>query len=109
MLDLIQLLPHCKKDAKLDTKTDKGIINEVADMKVCKAAIIKPLPICSAMAEYWQMRQQMQAVEMTTLSVHAGVREMSRSLRQGRSKDLYLWLAKAPEGPSVKFLALNGE
>lgn len=36
MLDLIQLLPHCKKDAKLDTKTDKGVINEVADMKVCK-------------------------------------------------------------------------
>ena len=34
MLDLIQLLPHCKKDAKLDTKTDKGVINEVADMKV---------------------------------------------------------------------------
>ena len=34
LLDLTQLLPHCKKDAKLDTKTDKGVINEVADMKV---------------------------------------------------------------------------
>ena len=38
MLDLMQLLPHCKKDAKLDTKTDKGVISEVADMKVCKPA-----------------------------------------------------------------------
>jgi hypothetical protein len=35
MLDLIQLLPHCKKDVKLDTKTDRAVINEVADMKVC--------------------------------------------------------------------------
>lgn len=34
MLDLAQLLPHCKRDAKLDTKTDRGVINEVADMKV---------------------------------------------------------------------------
>ena len=37
LLDLTQLLPHCKKDAKLDTKTDKGVINEVADMKVFKS------------------------------------------------------------------------
>ena len=25
-----------------------------------------------------------------------------------KKQDLYVWLAKAPEGPSVKFLALNG-
>ncbi len=40
MLDLAQLLPHCKRDAKLDTKTDRGVINEVADMKVCLCAIL---------------------------------------------------------------------
>ena len=34
MNDLIQLLPHCKKDNKLDTKNDRNVINEVADMKV---------------------------------------------------------------------------
>ena len=34
MMDLAQLLPHCKRDSKLDTKTDRGVINEVADMKV---------------------------------------------------------------------------
>ena len=34
MTDLISLLPHSKKDAKLDTKNDRGVINEVADMKV---------------------------------------------------------------------------
>ena len=36
MLDLIQLLPHSKKDAKLDTKSDRQVINEVADMKVTR-------------------------------------------------------------------------
>ena len=36
LLDLLQLLPHSKKDAKLDTKTDRALINEVADMKVRK-------------------------------------------------------------------------
>lgn len=34
MLDLGQLLPHSKRDAKLDTKSERGVINEVADMKV---------------------------------------------------------------------------
>ena len=34
MNDLISLLPHSKKDNKLDTKNDRAVINEVADMKV---------------------------------------------------------------------------
>ncbi len=34
MLDLGQLLPHSKRDSKLDTKSERGVINEVADMKV---------------------------------------------------------------------------
>lgn len=29
MLDVGQLLPHGKKDAKLDTKSERGVINEV--------------------------------------------------------------------------------
>ncbi len=34
MTDLIALIPHSKKDAKLDTKNDRTVLNEVADMKV---------------------------------------------------------------------------
>ena len=34
MLDVTQLIPHSKKDSKLDTKSERGAINEVADMKV---------------------------------------------------------------------------
>ncbi|KAL3153652.1 hypothetical protein ABBQ32_013253 [Trebouxia sp. C0010 RCD-2024] len=69
MLDLAQLLPHCKRDAKLDTKTDRGVINEVADMKGCSSVL------------FFEARKR---------------------------KDLYIWLARAPDGPSVKFHCANG-
>lgn len=39
MLDLFQLLPHAKKDAKLDTKKDRSVINDVADAAGCSSAI----------------------------------------------------------------------
>ena len=53
MLDLAQLLPHCKRDAKLDTKTDRGVINEVADMKVCIHE--KCIKICNASLYSWHV------------------------------------------------------
>jgi hypothetical protein len=34
MNDLIALVPHCKKDSKLDTKNDRNVLNEVAELKV---------------------------------------------------------------------------
>ena len=34
MMDMVQLLPHSKRESKLDTKNDREVINEVADMKV---------------------------------------------------------------------------
>lgn len=39
MLDLFQLLPHAKKDAKLDTKKDRSVINDVADAAGCSSAV----------------------------------------------------------------------
>ena len=68
LLDLLQLLPHSKKDAKLDTKTDRNLINEVADMKGCSSVI------------FFEARKH---------------------------KDLYIWLAKTPNGPCVKFHVTN--
>lgn len=70
LLDLIQLLPHSKKDAKLDTKSDRGLINEVADLKGCSSAL------------FFEARKH---------------------------KDLYIWMAKTPSGPSVKFHVTNSE
>ncbi|KAJ9510337.1 hypothetical protein QJQ45_015813 [Haematococcus lacustris] len=68
MTDLIALIPHSKKDSKLDTKTDRNVINEVADMKSCTSVV------------FFEVRKRM---------------------------DLYLWFAKTPEGPSVKFHVAN--
>jgi len=70
LLDLTQLLPHSKKDAKLDTKSDRAQINEVADMKGCTSVL------------FFEARKH---------------------------KDLYVWLAKTPHGPSVKFHVTNSE
>ncbi|WIA41576.1 hypothetical protein OEZ86_008940 [Tetradesmus obliquus] len=68
MSDFISLLPHSKKDVKLDTKSDRGVINEVAEEKGCSSVL------------FFEARKR---------------------------QDLYLWMAKSPDGPTVKFLVLN--
>ena len=65
LLDLAQLLPHAKRDAKLDTKSERGAINEVAEERSCSSAMF---------------------------------------LEARKRSDLYLWLARPPDGPSAKFL-----
>ena len=92
MLDLAQLLPHCKRDSKLDTKTDRGVINEVADMKVGHGAL---------------------AAHQTTLELRVLLMLQGCSsvlfFESRKRKDLYIWLARAPDGPSIKFHCANGE
>lgn len=68
MEDVIALLPHSKKESKLDTKNDRGVINEVADLKNCSSVL------------FFEVRKKL---------------------------DLYIWMSKAPEGPSVKFHVAN--
>lgn len=68
MTDLIALVPHSKKDSKLDTKNERGVLNEVADLKNCSSVL------------FFEVRKR---------------------------QDLYIWLAKTPSGPSVKFHAAN--
>ena len=67
-MDILQLLPHSKKDAKLDTKSDRGMINEVADLKGCSSVL------------FFEARKH---------------------------KDLYMWIAKSPNGPCAKFHVTN--
>jgi ribosome biogenesis protein BRX1 len=66
--DLRDLLPHSKKEAKLDSKDQLFIINEVAEMKSCNNVL------------YFETRKK---------------------------KDLYMWMSRIPNGPSVKFLIQN--
>ncbi|BFZ60730.1 Ribosome bioproteinsis protein brx1 [Saitoella coloradoensis] len=68
MADLEAMLPHSKKDAKLDTKSKLYHLNEVAELYSCNNIL------------FFEARKR---------------------------QDLYLWLARAPNGPSVKLHLQN--
>ncbi|CAO3646583.1 unnamed protein product [Cunninghamella blakesleeana] len=68
LTDLEGFLPHSKKDAKLDTKSELYLLNELAELNNCNNAI------------FFEVRKR---------------------------QDLYLWMSKTPNGPSVKFHVQN--
>lgn len=66
--DLAALLPHGRKDAKLDTKSKLYQLNELAELYNCNNVF------------FFEAR---------------------------KGKDLYLWMSKAPNGPTVKMHMQN--
>ena len=66
--DLYSLLPHSRKDAKLDTKTKLYQLNELAELYNCNNIL------------FFEAR---------------------------KGKDLYVWISKAPNGPTVKMHMQN--
>lgn len=66
--DLYALLPHSRKDAKLDTKTKLYQLNELAELYNCNNVM------------FFEAR---------------------------KGKDLYIWISKAPNGPTVKMHLQN--
>lgn len=66
--DLYSLLPHSRKDAKLDTKTKLYQLNELAELYNCNNIF------------FFEAR---------------------------KGKDLYVWMSKAPNGPTVKMHLQN--
>lgn len=66
--DLHSLLPHSRKDAKLDTKTQLHQLNELADLYNCNNVM------------FFEAR---------------------------KGKDLYIWLSKPPNGPTLKMHCQN--
>ena len=66
--DINSLLPHSRKDAKLDTKTKLYQLNEVADLYNCNNVL------------FFEAR---------------------------KGKDLYVWISKVPNGPTVKMHLQN--
>ncbi|TNY18774.1 putative ribosomal large subunit assembly and maintenance-related protein [Rhodotorula diobovata] len=69
MTDLLALLPHAKKETKLEDKHNLPSINELCYLSSCNNAL------------FFEARRQ--------------------------HNDLYLWAAKTPNGPSVRFHVLN--
>ncbi|KAI7819116.1 Brix domain-containing protein, partial [Kickxella alabastrina] len=68
MNDLEALLPHSKKEAKIEAKKEMELLNELAEIQGCNNVF------------YFEARKH---------------------------TDLYLWIARAPSGPSVKFHVQN--
>lgn len=66
--DLYSLLPHSRKDAKLDTKTKLYQLNELAELYNCNNVL------------FFEAR---------------------------KGKDLYIWMSRAPNGPTVKMHLQN--
>ncbi|KAL1915043.1 uncharacterized protein VTP21DRAFT_7748 [Calcarisporiella thermophila] len=66
--DLEAIMPHSKKDSKLDAKSQLGVLNELAELNNCNNCI------------FFEVRKR---------------------------QDLYLWMSKTPNGPSVKFHVQN--
>ena len=66
--DIYSLLPHSRKDAKLDTKTKLYQLNELAELYNCNNVM------------FFEAR---------------------------KAKDLYIWMSKAPNGPTVKMHLQN--
>ncbi|PIA18997.1 Brix-domain-containing protein [Coemansia reversa NRRL 1564] len=66
--DLEALLPHTKKEAKIESKQDMELLNELAEIQNCNSVF------------YFEARKH---------------------------QDLFMWISRAPSGPSVKFLVQN--
>lgn len=66
--DLNSLLPHSRKEPKLDTKKDLQQLNEIAELYNCNNIL------------FFEARKH---------------------------QDLYLWLSKPPNGPTIKFFIQN--
>lgn len=66
--DLYQLLPHARKEPKLDGKKQLSQLNEIAELYNCNNVL------------YFEARKH---------------------------QDLYLWLSKPPNGPTIKFFVQN--
>lgn len=66
--DLHALLPHSRRESKLDSKSQLQQLNELAELYSCNSVV------------YFEGR---------------------------KGKDLYLWLARVPNGPTVKFHVQN--
>lgn len=68
MDDILKLVPHAKKESKLDSKDRLEVATEVADLRNCDTIML---------------------------------------FESRKRQDLYLWIAKSPLGPTIKFHVAN--
>ncbi|KAB5521460.1 hypothetical protein DKX38_025779 [Salix brachista] len=89
MLNLVSLLPHCKKDSKVESTSTKGAtLNDLVELRNGSSSLF--FELFHLIAWFSNLK------ENNLVTLRGGVCR--------KHKDLYLWMAKSPSGPSVKFL-----
>ena len=68
MNDIIDLMPHSKKEAKVERKIAKDVIDDLCFQRSCNNCV------------FFEARKK---------------------------KDLFMWIIKSPNGPSIKFAVSN--
>lgn len=47
MMDVVSLLPHCKKDSKVESKETKGAtLNEIVELRNCSSILFFEVKAC---------------------------------------------------------------
>jgi hypothetical protein len=108
MSDLCEVLPHMKKEVKLDTKDNRDVINEVAELKGCTSAVF--FEVC-AVAFCCTPPMSGRVPASSSTGPYAGgsptVTAWGGGVQTRKHKDLYIWMSKTPNGPSIKFHVAN--
>lgn len=100
MLNLVDILPHSKKDNKVESKGSKGTaLNELVELKNCSSCLF--FEVCSL----WKCLNFVE--KLNSKDIIPNWYTVFSQCRKG--KDLYLWMSKCPNGPSVKFLVNAGK
>lgn len=98
MLNVVSLLPHCKKDNKVESKETKGAtLNELVELRNCSSCLffeVESHPSFDDECGFGKVDDLMHSLFLP--------------LQCRKHLDLYLWMAKCPNGPSVKFLVNAG-
>ncbi|KAF1947083.1 ribosome biogenesis protein-like protein Brx1 [Clathrospora elynae] len=101
--DLYSLMPHSRKEAKLDTKTKLYQLNELAGMNNPQARVLCAIV---QLADFDPGIESPDSLDkLTSPELYNCNNVLFFEARKG--KDLYCWMSKPPNGPTVKFHLQN--
>ncbi|KER29615.1 hypothetical protein T265_03813 [Opisthorchis viverrini] len=118
MKDLLTMMPHGKKESKLDTKRDLSVLNELAEISHTNK---NPTLVeqTNSNTPHFTLRASGGPDAMDFGNYGVGVALCSKAesvlldcipvifFEARKKKDLYLWISCVPNGPCAKFLVEN--
>lgn len=100
--DIESLLPHSKKESKLDSKSNLHIINELAELNNCNVSKSKQNEEEEAATSH-----PTSFSNLTSIFWKPFLFQNTLYFESRKAEDLYLWASKTPNGPSAKFHVQN--